>query len=247
MDLAYKSIPFQVEEIKDRSDGWSFTGYASTFGNTDLGGDVVLKGAFRESLSARKPRLLWQHDMGEPIGVVTGLVEDQKGLHGEFKLSKTARGSDAYQLLKDGAVDSLSIGYVASDVEFKDDGTRELKSVDLLEVSIVSLPMNEMALVTAVKQRLPLTEHVDRVLEDVRLVTARCKQLASLRAEDKRPAGETVRRFTAELPTELKALAAEVEAILAAVPEVVPPTVSSRGGTSTRLEIARRRLALLGA
>jgi HK97 family phage prohead protease len=151
--LTYKSVGFQLEDLKSRGDdGWSFSGYASTFGNVDEGGDVVLRGAFAGSIARRVPRLLWQHDMREPIGRVLSLKEDDRGLHGEYKLSRTTRGHDAYQLLKDGAIDSMSIGYIPDDQEFDEaHAVRKLKSVDLLEISLVSIPMNEEARITAVK------------------------------------------------------------------------------------------------
>ena len=147
-----KAIPFELEEVKARGDeGWSFSGYASTFDNVDYGGDVVIRGAFTKSLARRVPKLLWQHDMFEPIGKILSLNEDDHGLHGEFLLSRTARGHDAYQLLKDGAIDSMSIGYIPESDTKTIDGVRQLKAVDLLEISLVSLPMNEEARVTAVK------------------------------------------------------------------------------------------------
>ncbi len=151
--MLYKSVGFQLEDLKSRGDdGWCFTGYASTFGNVDEGGDVVLRGAFTKSIASRVPRLLWQHEMHEPIGRVLGLVEDDRGLHGEFKLSRTTRGHDAYQLLKDGALDSMSIGYIPDEESFDEkSGVRQLKSVDLLEISLVSIPMNGEARITAVK------------------------------------------------------------------------------------------------
>jgi len=151
--VLYKSVGFELEELKSRGDdGWSFTGYASTFGNVDEGGDVVLRGAFSSSLARRVPRLLWQHDMHEPIGKVLGLTEDDRGLHGEFKISRTTRGHDAYQLLRDGAIDSMSIGYIPEEQDFDEkSGIRQLKSVELLEISLVSIPMNGEARITAVK------------------------------------------------------------------------------------------------
>jgi HK97 family phage prohead protease len=150
--ISYKAVGFELEDLKARDDGWTFSGYASTFGNIDQGGDVVLHGAFRDSLERRpQPKLLWQHDVAEPVGRVLQLKEDDRGLHGHFKLSRTTRGHDAYQLLKDGAIDSMSIGYVPEDQEFDEAGIRRLKSVSLLEISIVSIPMNEEALITAVK------------------------------------------------------------------------------------------------
>ena len=150
--LTYKPVGFELDELKARDDGWTFSGYASTFGNVDEGGDVVLRGAFNNSLRERpSPRLLWQHDLSEPIGRVLSLREDARGLFGEFKISRTARGQDVYVLLKDGALDSMSIGYIPEDQEYSDDGVRQLKSVSLREISVVSMPMNEEALITAVK------------------------------------------------------------------------------------------------
>lgn len=206
--LTYKSVGFELQDVKARGDdGWSFSGYASTFGNVDLGGDVVLKGAFRESLGQRRPRLLWQHDQSEPIGVVAHMKEDDHGLFGDFLISRTTRGRDAYQLLKDGAIDSMSIGYIPTEVEYDDAAeVRKLRAVDLLEISVVSMPMNEMAVITAVKSA---ARHV--------------------------PPHRVI--------AELKAWISELEA--SAASDAVPPT-KRLGGTSLRLEIARRRLRHAG-
>lgn len=237
----YKAVPFEVTELKASGDSWSFAGYASTFGNVDEGGDVVMRGAFKDSLLRRpRPKLLWQHDIGEPIGVVQNLREDEKGLYGEWKLSKTARGQDAYTLLKDGAVDSMSIGYIADDFEFTDDGIRKLKGVDLLEVSVVSVPMNQEALITAVKamERLPLDAHGNRLLDDVRAFIRRYREVSELRARDGRQPGEAVRQVV----TDLKALAAEIEVPQAA--ESVPP--KGLHSLTVRLEVARRQAKARG-
>jgi len=154
--LSYKAVGFELTQLKSSgAAGWTFTGYASTFGNVDEGGDVVMPGAFSDSLKLRPaPRFLWQHQDAEPLGVVKSLTEDEHGLLGEWKISKTTRGQDAYMLLKDGAIDSLSIGYRPTESGFTDEGIRLLKSVDLLEVSLVTMPMNEQAMVTGVKSQL---------------------------------------------------------------------------------------------
>ena len=130
-----------------------FTGYASIFGNIDSHGDAVMPGAFRKSLSERGNvvPLLWQHDQAEPVGVIE-LVEDSKGLRvvrGEINL-ETARGKEAYALLKQGAIKGLSIGFQT----IKDGWSgkvRQLKELKLMEVSLVTFPANELATVTAIK------------------------------------------------------------------------------------------------
>lgn len=159
MDTVYQTVPFELTELKAADSGWSFSGYASTFGNVDQGGDVVMRGAFDASLLNRKKRpLLWQHDLREPIGVEVSLKPDDRGLLGTWKVIDTLRGTDAHKLLKAGAIDSMSIGYLPTELEFDDVGVRKLMQVDLLECSLVSLPMNEQALITHVKTPRPRVE-----------------------------------------------------------------------------------------
>ena len=143
-------VPFQIKAVSD--DGL-FSGYGSVFGVIDSYKEVVAPGAFSESLSQRTPALLWQHRSGEPIGVYSALREDQTGLYVEGKLAlKTARGAEAYELLKMGAISGLSIGFVTRDDSYdRVTGIRTLKKVDLWEVSLVTFPANDAARVSGVK------------------------------------------------------------------------------------------------
>lgn len=157
-------------ESKELTDAGEFSGYASVFGARDNGNDIVMKGAFTKSLqSGRKVRLLSQHDPRKPIGALTSLKEDDHGLAFEAKLSLgTTLGRETHELMKDGALDSVSIGYKTIDYEIqkKDGGrVRLLKEVDLWEVSVVTFPMLESALVTDVKQ-LQSEREVERILRD---------------------------------------------------------------------------------
>lgn len=168
MDTVYRAVPFELTELKATDAGWQFSGYCSTYGNVDQGGDVVMRGAFDASLTARKKRpLLWQHDLREPIGVETSLKSDDRGLIGTWKIIDTARGSDAHKLLKAGAIDSMSIGYLPTELEFDDVGVRKLTQVDLLECSLVTLPMNEQALVTQVKRHQSRVALAAKAVEDL--------------------------------------------------------------------------------
>lgn len=95
--------------------------------------------------------MLWQHNSDEPIGVWDNLSEDGKGLKGTGKfVMETARGREAYALLKAGAIRGLSIGYRELEAE-PDGNNRILKKLDLMEISVVSFPANRRANVTAVK------------------------------------------------------------------------------------------------
>jgi HK97 family phage prohead protease len=125
-------------EIKLANSG-EISGYGSTFGNVDLGGDIVAPSAFAKSLAEHaaektKPAMLWQHDLREPIGVWTDAREDGKGLLLNGKLTlDTRRGAEARALAKDGAL-ALSIGYQTIDADFAN-GNRIIKEARLFEVS----------------------------------------------------------------------------------------------------------------
>jgi HK97 family phage prohead protease len=140
-------------------------GYGSVYGNKDLGGDIVVSGAFADSLSSgRKIKMLSQHDPHAVIGVWDELSDDGKGLRVKGRiLTQIQAGKDAYELVKAGAMDGLSIGYrilLAKAVN----GARMIEKADLWEVSLVTFPMNEMTRIDAVKAS-DLTERdFERVL-----------------------------------------------------------------------------------
>jgi uncharacterized protein len=155
--MARKTLDFRFDLKAAKEDG-TFEGYGSVFNITDGGGDVVLPGAFAESLAAQKaagrlPAMLWQHCQAEPIGIYTSMEEDAVGLKvvGQLAL-KTARGAEAYELMKMGALSGLSIGYVVRDDSWdRLTGVRTLKKLDLYEVSPVTFPMNDASRVSSVK------------------------------------------------------------------------------------------------
>ena len=119
-------------------------GYASVFGVPDSGGDVVLPGAFNGA--GKRVPLLWQHDSREPIGFVEKLSEDAKGLRVVARVVAAGRGSQAVQLLRAGAIDGLSFGYrVKSARADRTRGLRQLAALDLVEVSLVTFPMQPLA------------------------------------------------------------------------------------------------------
>lgn len=133
-----------------------FSGYASLFGKVDLGRDVVERGAFASSLAKRGAggiRMLFQHDPNEPIGVWTDIREDARGLFVRGKLAKdVARGREVLSLLRDKALDGLSIGFRT--VRAKSDpasGVRRILEADLWEISVVTFPMLPGARIDSVK------------------------------------------------------------------------------------------------
>jgi len=146
-----KTVAWDLKEAD--SEAGTFEGYASIFGNVDLGGDVIQKGAFRKSVKAQKGKvpLFWRHD--QPIGTAT-VEEDEKGLHtlGFPLVNDVQLAREGMALVKAGAVRAMSIGYVATDAPRDGKtGIRTIKTADLLEVSLVPFGMNQLATVTAVK------------------------------------------------------------------------------------------------
>lgn len=145
-------------ELKSISDAGVFHGYGSVFGVEDSYGDIVVPGAFSESLAAlkakgRMPAMLWQHRSAEPLGVYTAMSEDNLGLKVEGQLAlTTVRGAEAHALLKMNALSGLSIGYMPREDSYdKVTGITTLKKVDLWEVSLVTFPANDAARVQGVK------------------------------------------------------------------------------------------------
>lgn len=142
-----------------QSDDGAFEGYASLFGVMDLGHDVVMPGAFRDSLVRRGVegvKLLWQHDPAEPLGIWTEIAEDRHGLHVRGRLNlERERSREALSLMRQGALDGLSIGY-RTEIERKDPetGLRRLERIDLWEISLVTFPLLPQARVHAVSPSL---------------------------------------------------------------------------------------------
>jgi HK97 family phage prohead protease len=142
---------FQFECKSITSDG-TFTGLAATYGNVDLGGDLILPGSFTKTIAEKGGRvpLLMGHDSKMPIGVAK-LSDSPQGLIVEGELVLEADGSrSAYALLKKGVIRGLSIGYDAVK-SVMDGGIRKLSEIKLWEISLTPFPMNPEAMITSVK------------------------------------------------------------------------------------------------
>ena len=137
------------------SDG-TVEGYASLFGEVDAARDMVMPGAFRDTLRLRGVRripMLFQHDPSEPVGIWLELREDDRGLYARGRLiPEVARARELHALVKAGAVDGLSIGFRTASARV-DPRTkiRKVRAVDLWEISIVTFPLLNGARVRTVK------------------------------------------------------------------------------------------------
>ena len=154
-----KHIAVASFELKGLSEDGTFEGYGSVFGVRDSFGAIVEKGAFKRSLKEDPtPALLWQHNTDEPIGVYQEIREDNTGLFVKGKFTRGVPKADAaHLLLRERALNGLSIGFRVNPggAEFDEEtGERTLTDVKLFEVSLVTFPANESALITDVRAAL---------------------------------------------------------------------------------------------
>ena len=151
------NLGFEIKEIKN--DSMNFVAYGSATGVKDRDDDVIERGAYQKVINkaqqtGKYPKLLYQHNYKEVIGVIEGLKEDGKGLLVNGRFIDTTKGRDAYTEVKEGAIDSMSIGFIVGDSVIDRDQVRIIKEVkDLLEISFVTFPANEEATVVQVKQK----------------------------------------------------------------------------------------------
>ena len=163
-------IELKLAPSEDGVQTMTFEGYGSVFNNVDAYGDVIEPGAFAAFLSDAQagkqawPSMLSQHggwgmtseDL-TPVGVWSELAEDGKGLKIKGQFADTARGRDLHTLMKMSprpAINGLSIGYIPKEWEPRskpDDPRRRIKKIDLIEISPVTFPANNRALVGSVK------------------------------------------------------------------------------------------------
>lgn len=182
-----KALGFELSDVhltKGADDGGPnelgvFTGYASTFGNADRDGDVVLPGAFGE-IDVRRVKMLRQHKHADLIGVWKSIKSDSHGLlvTGHINLD-VQLGRETYSLMKQGALDSMSVGMGVPRDQYEEkevsEGGRKrkvkhIKKALLHEISLVTIPANPQAVITSVKSdelfRLPTIREFEAALRD---------------------------------------------------------------------------------
>ena len=157
-DVSRHEVKFTSLDFKTVAVDGNFEGYASVFNREDMSHDIVLPGAFAESLAARGVsgiKMLFQHDANQPIGVWTSLREDARGLYVQGRLlPEVAKAREVRALMRAGALDGLSIGFrTVKGRRDRSGGVRRLHKVDLWEISIVTFPLLPEARIATVKAR----------------------------------------------------------------------------------------------
>ena len=149
--IIYKAAP--VGELIDADEkAGIIKGYGSYFGNKDSDNDVIMKGAYKKTIAENGERVkyLYQHDMNQPIGKMTELYEDEKGLVFVAEIAKTQLGKDVVELMKSGVITENSVGIMPMQKNNKGD-YREITEVKLYEISAVTLAANDQAKILDVK------------------------------------------------------------------------------------------------
>ena len=149
--ILYKAAP--VGELIDADEkAGIIKGYGSYFGNKDSDNDVIMKGAYKKTIAENGERVkyLYQHDMNQPIGKMTELYEDDKGLVFVAEIAKTQLGKDVVELMKSGVITENSVGIMPIQKNNKGD-FREITEVKLYEISAVTLAANDQAKILDVK------------------------------------------------------------------------------------------------
>ena len=151
--MKFKKLDLQKLDLKFVGEGMTFSGYASVFGGVDSYGDTIDPKAYDATLKDRvRPiRMRWNH-YGPVIGKWLRMNTDSVGLFVEGELTPGhSTAIDTYASLKHGAIDGLSIGYIAKSAIENPDGTRLLKEIELIEISIVEEPADINATVSNIK------------------------------------------------------------------------------------------------
>lgn len=145
-----------LESLEFKFDGEGrFEGYASMFNGVDSCGDTIVPGAYKKTLKRkagdRPIRMRWNH-FGPVIGKWTEMYEDDKGLYVKGELTPGhSVAKDVYASMKHGAVSGMSIGYYAKSARDLPDGGRELREIELVEISVVEDPADLGARITGMK------------------------------------------------------------------------------------------------
>lgn len=159
--MGNKTLDLGVLEFKALSGERTFSCYGNVKGNIDHALDRVVDGAYRDSIASHKaagtmPKFFWMHNPWDtPVGVWTAMEEDSKGLYLEGRFSNTPKGNELYELYKDDALDSFSIGYRVNDEKWNNTlGCNDLIKIDVCEISAVTFACNEESRLVDIKSKL---------------------------------------------------------------------------------------------
>lgn len=165
MKLEYGACTKDFFTKSTASKNTTIFGYATVYVVTDLENDIISPKAIGK-IDASKIKLLWQHDPSKPIGKVTKLESDYYGLRIEAEINNdTVYGSEASSLIKQGALNGLSIGFTPGKTSINTEGMRVIEDLQLYEVSVVTFPANSYAKIDGIKSCNNLSKNIHALKE----------------------------------------------------------------------------------
>lgn len=218
--MKYKSIK---TDYKVNEDLGEVEAYVSVFGNVDSYGDRVIYGAFAESISQKMPKLVWQHDLQQPIGKTVHAEEIEAGdprlpehlrdfgalyVKGLFNLNTTG-GRDAYEHIKFGSVDEYSFGYEEVETTPQPDGTKDLLKLNIIEWSPVTVGANPLTMTGNVKT-MSLEQKLSTAVTLLSETNAHANAYVDMRSKAGRVLNSRIRSLILSLADQSKALASEL-------------------------------------
>lgn len=215
MKKEFLNFGMELKELSEKD--MSFIAYGSTF-DTDLVNDRIEKGAYTGVIEKAKrtnkyPKLLYQHNYKDVVGVIEDLNEDDRGLLVNGRFIDTTKGRDTYTETKEGAIDSMSIGFTIGEHEIdKKTNLRSIKELsELPEISFVTYPANPEATLVSIKNVVENSGKIDiraleGILRDAGLSRTEAKKLLAggtpalnLRDAEKQSSNEDLENLNAKL------------------------------------------------
>jgi len=169
----------RAQEVKAvREDSNLFIeGYASVFGVVDSYDDVVVKGAFTNTLinDAKRVKFCWQHNLDDVIGKIIEMREDDRGLWFKAKISNTSKGKDVAILVEDNALDEVSFAYRTKKYLMDEEtDIRKLLEVELIEISLVTRAANPEAVITGTEKK----SEEEKLAEAVEIIFSKVENIS---------------------------------------------------------------------
>jgi len=177
-----------ISSVEVNKDG-QIRAYLTTFENTDVVGDVIKTGALDKYIQKFNSgqtdilRMLFQHNRSEIIGKWDSLEIDEKGVIGTGTIfEEVSRGKDVKSLLMRGVLNSVSIGFRATEYRKNSDGGNDFYEIELIETSVVDFPANPEATILSVKSDDGVVNirMLEKILRDAGLSIKESKTVASV-------------------------------------------------------------------
>lgn len=185
MELDKKTLDFTIVEKQLNADERSVTSYVSKV-TVDRAGDIVEPDGLDDKNYRKNPIVLFNHNYDAPVGKNLWLKKEKDGVLAKTQFAKTAFADDIFQLVKEGVLSAYSIGFLPKIWEWDEEGeTLTFKEWELLEYSIVSVPMNPDAINDSLKMvksdvaKEILTKQLegDKIKSQLELITSEHNQL----------------------------------------------------------------------